>query len=117
LSTAIPALLLVGIAALWWLAAVNARDRACQVAGRFCKANGWQLLDQTVALRRLRPARTPLGWNLLRHYRFEFSPDGGRRMGGEVQFAGTRALRILAETDEGQVIQDLLRRPRSPGTG
>lgn len=114
MNSAIPAFLLLALAVLWWLSAVNARERARQVVGRFCKSNGWQLLDQTVALRSMRPARTDHGWNLYRNYRFDFSPDGGRRFGGEIHFAGARALRILAQTEDGRIIEDFVKKTGSP---
>lgn len=110
LQATFAALLVLGSLVLWWLASIQARDRARTIARAFCKRQGWQLLDQTVALAGMRLKRTNdrLGW--LRRYRFEFSPDGGRRKRGELLLSGNRALRILAETDEGELIEE-----RPPG--
>lgn len=106
LQATFAALLVLGAAVLWWLAAIQARDTARRIARAFCKRQGWQLLDQTVSLAGMRLKRTGdrLGW--LRRYRFEFSPDGGRRQRGELLLAGNRAVRILAETDAGDLIEE-----------
>ena len=100
------ALLVLGMLVLWWLSAVQARDQARTIARGFCRRQGWQLLDQTVALAWFRPRRNHDGWDLVRCYRFEFSPDGGRRSRGELTLVRGRAQRILAETDEGQLIEE-----------
>lgn len=106
MDIAFAAILLLAAVALWWLSAVNARERAREAARAFCLRNRWQLLDQTVALRWLRPIRDGERWCLHRRYRFEFSPDGGRRFRGEVQFNGARVARILAELEDGQMIEE-----------
>ena len=70
---------LVAIAALaWlWLASLNARDAAVEAARRACAADGVQLLDDTVMLTSIRPARDGDGGVVLRRvYRFEFSDTG-----------------------------------------
>lgn len=93
-------LALAAVALAWW-SAVNALDEARGVARRFCKRQGWQLLDQTVALRSLRPIRTPDGLRLKRRYRFDFSPDGTHRRQGEVTLAAGRLIRVWGELEDG----------------
>ncbi|HSH26175.1 MAG TPA: DUF3301 domain-containing protein, partial [Wenzhouxiangella sp.] len=73
------ALLMLAAVVVFWISAVNARDHARDLARSFCKRQGWQLLDQTVALRSLRPVRASNGLRWQRRYRFEFSPDGSAR--------------------------------------
>lgn len=105
-SGPIAALLLIALLALWWLASVNALERARGMAREFCRRQGWQLLDHTVAIASLRPARDAGGWHWVRRYRFDFSPDGGRRLRGELFLARGRPRRFIAETDEGRLIEE-----------
>jgi len=99
------AMLLLGFFILWWYSAMKARDRARDVARRFCERQGWQLLDQTVALSSMRPARADDRLQWRRRYRFDFSPDGGQRRGGELTLLGNRLERITADLDDGQLIE------------
>ncbi|QOC23673.1 DUF3301 domain-containing protein [Wenzhouxiangella sp. AB-CW3] len=100
-------LLLLGAAALYWASAVNARDRARGHARTFCRSQHWQLLDQTVTLAGLWPTRSKRGLQWRRRYRFDFSPDGGQRRGGELTMIGTRLIAIWAEREDGgRVIEE-----------
>lgn len=106
LETPFAAILLLAGACLWWLAAIRSRDLARDHAGRFCARQGWQLLDQTVMLTGMWPARVNdrLCWR--RRYRFDFSPDGGERRSGELILEGTRPAHISAElADGGRLIE------------
>ncbi|RFF29303.1 DUF3301 domain-containing protein [Wenzhouxiangella sediminis] len=95
------ALLLLGAAVVFWISAVNARDRARELARHFCKRQGWQLLDQTVALSSLRPIRTKEGLRWQRRYRFDFSPEGTGRRRGELTLTGGRMIRVWGELEDG----------------
>ncbi len=97
----IAALLLLAATIVFWLSAVNARDRARELARRFCKRQGWQLLDQTVALRSLRPVRSAEGMRWQRRYRFDFSPEGTGRRAGELTLMGQRLVRVWGELEDG----------------
>lgn len=101
LESPLTAVLLLAIVVMWWLSATRAREQARAFAAAFCQRQGWQLLDQTVSLNSMRLARIDdrLGWRL--RYRFEFSPDGGRRQAGEVCMENGRAVRITADLPEG----------------
>lgn len=101
LETPLTAILILAAACLWWLSAIRARDRARSVAADFCQRHGWQLLDQTVALSWMWPARAQDRMSWRRRYRFDFSPDGGGRKSGEVTLLGDRAVSITAELPEG----------------
>ncbi|MFW5926683.1 MAG: DUF3301 domain-containing protein [Wenzhouxiangella sp.] len=98
---ALGGILVLAALGLFWASAINARDRAREVARSFCQRQGWQLLDQTVTLRRLRPVRGERGLEWQRLYRFDFSPDGGRRLSGELSLTGRRLDRIWAEREDG----------------
>ena len=107
LSGTIPFILLLGSVCLWWWTSVQARDRARALARIFCRRQGWQLLDQTVALVHMRPRRTAQGWRVHRSYRFEYSPDGGKRLDGGLQLLGNQPKRIWANAPEGGTIEEL----------
>ena len=100
-NEAVLALLVLGFLALWWHTSVQSRELARELARKFCQRQGWQLLDQTVALASMRPRRNGDRWRMWRRYRFEFSPDGGRRRCGEVALIGHRLDRISAEIGDG----------------
>jgi hypothetical protein len=66
----------------FWLDSLRAREIALGICRAACERRELQLLDQAVALRRLRPAWGPEGLRLRRVYRFDFSEEGvGRRTG------------------------------------
>lgn len=96
------ALLLLAAVVVFWISAVNARDRARELARGFCERQGWQLLDQTVALASLRPVRTAEGLRWQRRYRFDFSPEGTARLRGELTLAGGRVVRVWGELEDGR---------------
>ncbi len=89
-----------GLAALvlaggWWWASMRSRERAVAHARRACRRFSVQLLDETVALRRLRPVRGRDGslrvWRL---YRFEFTRTGAERFAGHVALLGERLMDV-----------------------
>lgn len=84
--------LLVLAAAAWgWHANLQVRERATRAARATCQADGVQFLEETVALRRMRPCRDPQGRLVLcRVYQFDYSRDGVSRQCGFVHFTGAR---------------------------
>lgn len=74
------------LAAFWlWQNALRARERARELAHGLCARAGLQLLDETVAVRRLRLRRVPgEGLRLERCYGFEISVDGADRRRGSL---------------------------------
>lgn len=97
---------LIGIALLiaavgWWITSVQARERAVDLARRFCSLNEWQLLDQTVSLKSAWPCQTANGWRLMRRYGFEFSQDGGNRHRGVLKMLDGHAHEITTDQDIG----------------
>lgn len=104
-NTVIPLLLILGAVALWWSGSVAARDRAIAAARDLCSREGWQLLDETVALAGLRPTRVERGLSLDRRYRFEFSTGDGERSDGGVRMIGQRIHGLWADAPDGRMIE------------
>lgn len=83
------ALLLLGAAAWFWHDTIRAREAGVKAARSACQRAGVQLLDDTVALRTMRPARDEAGHLTLRRvYEFEFSGSGFDRQPGAVVLLG-----------------------------
>lgn len=84
-------LLGIGALAWFWHANLQVRERATRAARATCAADGLQFLEQTVALRRMRPCRDREGRLVLcRIYQFDYSVDGANRAQGFVHFTGRR---------------------------
>lgn len=82
--------LLIGALGVWfWLDGARAREIAVRAAADACVEDGFQFLDETVVLRRLRLIRDDGGrLCVLREYSFEFSDTGNNRQGGRVSLLG-----------------------------
>ncbi|RIX45587.1 MAG: DUF3301 domain-containing protein [Rhodocyclales bacterium GT-UBC] len=84
-------LVFVGLlAAAWlWLDSLKAREIGVAAAQQACAEEGLQLLDETVVIRALRPARDDAGQLRLRRvYGFEYSDNGDNRRAGSVTLVG-----------------------------
>lgn len=78
-----------------WLDSLRARDAGIVAARKTCEHDGLQLLDETVAIARLRLARNEDGQlRLQRTYRFEFSDTGDNRRNGEVTLIGSEVVSL-----------------------
>ena len=86
--------LLILAGGFWlWLDSLKARDIGIAAARAACQAEGLQLLDDTVAIAGLKPARNEDGRLLLRRvYTFEFSDTGDNRRSGSVVLLGHRVI-------------------------
>ena len=85
----IGALILLGLTAWFWYDTIRAREIGVGAARAACQRVGVQLLDDTVALKRVRPARNDSGHLTLRRvYEFEFSGSGFDRQPGAVVLLG-----------------------------
>ena len=82
--------LLVLLACVWLLwDNLKAREAAVAASRDLCKAEGLQLLDDTVVMQSLRPVRGSGGrLNLKRIYVFEYSDTGNDRHKGSVTLIG-----------------------------
>jgi hypothetical protein len=84
------------LAAGWfWLDSLRARDVALDGARRACESEGVQLLDWTVAMKRIRLGRDDEGRRgFQRTYEFEFSDTGNNRIGGSITIVGRQLLSL-----------------------
>ncbi len=88
-------LLLVLATGWFWLDSLRARDFALDGARRACDAEGVQLLDWTVAMKKIRFGRDDEGRRgLQRTYEFEFSDTGNNRIGGSITVIGRQMLAL-----------------------
>jgi hypothetical protein len=95
-------LLMLALAALlwFWYDSMKARERTLGISRLSCQRMQAQLLDETVALTRLRLCRTPGGTvALCRRYRFDFTLDGMTRRSGRVDLQGQRITEVLLDID------------------
>jgi hypothetical protein len=97
-STNVPVLeiitiLVFGAIAALWLDSIKVREAAVHAAKVACAVEGLQLLDDTVAIASLKPARDDKGHlRLQRAYDFEYSDTGDNRLKGSVVMLGRRVL-------------------------
>lgn len=102
--------ILIFIAALlalawFWQDSLKSRERAIRAAALACNEIGAQLLDQTVALKKLKLARAESGHlNLRRIYEFEFSLAGYERLHGRAYVLGQKLEQVQLDRAEGTVI-------------
>lgn len=81
-------LLLIGLVWFWW-DSLKVREQATKLASRACQDAQVQLLDHTVALKKVWLGRKRSGHvALLRSYEFEFSSTGTERRRGLVVVLG-----------------------------
>ncbi len=74
-----------------WLDGQRAREMALTVARQQTTRLGLQLLDESVALRRMRVVRSDRGWPAIaRMFSFEFSDTGDNRRQGFVSLGPDR---------------------------
>lgn len=101
-------LILLGALAWLWMDSFKAREAGMQATRMACESENLQLLDDTVALASLRPARRDDGQFVLRRtYAFEFSDTGDNRRKGSVVLLGSRVLVVnigLRLVTEGTVL-------------
>ena len=82
-------ILLLAAAAWLWLDSLKAREVAVRAARAACSADGLMLLDDTVAIAHLKPARDDEGrLRLQRAYNFEYSDTGNNRLQGSIVLLG-----------------------------
>jgi hypothetical protein len=90
------ALLLLILLCMHFLAAVRVRELAVQAVGRASARDDFQLLDQSVHLRRVSLSRDSSGrWRIWRQYRFDYTYDGVERRQGLVTMLGQQLQSIL----------------------
>jgi len=73
---------------LAWYSGARARESAIAIGRSACEQEGYQFLDDSVALQRFGLRWTPSGVRLRRMYRFEYSVEGTLRETGYVLLLG-----------------------------
>ena len=88
-------MLVAGVILAWLWRGLGARDRALAMVRQHCDRSDLQLLDESIALTRLRLGRNQRSrLGLIRRYGFEFTVTGERRYPGWIELHGQRLLRI-----------------------
>ena len=85
------------LALLAWLVwdSLRAREAAVAASRKACSEEGFQFLDDTVAIESVRPARDEAGTlRIKRVYGFEYSESGDSRRKGAVVVLGARVLLV-----------------------
>jgi len=86
-------IIILGGLAWLWFDSLRAREAAVRAARAACTAEGLMLLDDTVAISNLKPARDDDGHlQLQRAYDFEYSDTGNNRLKGSVVLRGHRVM-------------------------
>ena len=94
----VAALLGLGLAVLFALDSLRARERAVRAGRETCKRYELQFLDDTVSFAKLRLARDDEGrMKILRTYTFEFTETGNTRRQGAVVMLGQELRDIQLE--------------------
>jgi hypothetical protein len=85
-------LLCIAAVAMWWYHALRLRERAIAHARHLCERHGLQLLDDSVALHRLRMNWRQGGLRVTREYRFDTSLGGNDRCAASITLLGDRVV-------------------------
>ena len=100
-------MILALFAVLWfWRDSLRTRERAIQASRLACRQLDVQLLDDTVALIKLRLCRTRSGtMALCRLYEFDFTVDGEQRRSGTISMRGQSIEDIVLDIDSSKNLQ------------
>jgi hypothetical protein len=86
----------------FWADSLRVREQALRVCAKACKQINAQLLDETVALRRLGVSRNQNGHAVWRRtYRFEYTFDGSQRQRGSVIMRGRAVETVAIQSPDG----------------
>ena len=89
-------LLILGALSLHFLQAMRIRELALQAVGHASRRDDFQLLDQSVHIRRISLSRDEKGrWRVWRQYRFDYSYDGVERRQGFVIMLGKQLQAVV----------------------
>jgi hypothetical protein len=89
-------LFLLGALGLYFLQAMRVRELALQAVAHASRRDDFQLLDQSVHIRRLSLSRDERGrWRVWRQYRFDYSHDGVERRQGFVIMLGKKLQAVV----------------------
>jgi hypothetical protein len=101
--------ILVLFAVAWlWVDSLKAREAAVKAGRNACTAEGLMLLDDTVAIRSLKPARNSDGRvELQRAYDFEYTDNGNNRLHGSIVLLGNRVLLLNVGVRDAPAVRTL----------
>jgi len=89
----IASLIIIALVAWFWSDSLRAREAGVKAVRRACEEEGLQLLDETISLFSMKPARNDYGRMVLRRvYQFEFSDTGENRRRGSVHLLGQQVV-------------------------
>ena len=92
-------LLGLGGACLYFLSSMRIRELAVQAVAAASRRDDFQLLDQSVHIRRISLSRDGEGrWRIWRQYRFDYTYDGVERRQGFVIMLGRVLQSVLVST-------------------
>ena len=98
---------LLALGVWFWIDSLRARELTIQRCKLFCNQNRVQLLDQSIHVRKIFPARQQGRLGLRRFYAFEFSINGADRYNGvAVEFKNRIEYLSLLHPD-GEIIEQL----------
>ena len=96
------ALIALTLLVWFWADSMRARERALRASASACGEIDAQLLDQSVALRRIGITRNRnRGATFIRTYRFEYTVDGTNRLRGSVVIRGHRVETVVLQSPDG----------------
>ncbi len=88
--------LLFGLGALYFMSAIRVRELAIRAVHGASRNEDFQLLDETVHIRRVSMSRDRTGrWRVWRQYRFDYTYDGVQREQGFVVMLGKQLETIV----------------------
>ena len=95
-------IIILALVVWFWAESLRAREHALRACAMACRKINAQLLDETVALRRLSIARDDNGRAVWRRtYRFEYTLDGKQRMRGSVVMRGRSVETVAVQSPDG----------------
>jgi len=94
---------------IWfWQDSLRSREIAVFYARQYCQSLSYQILDETVAVKMLKPGRELMGnFVFYRHYQFEFSLNGYDRYNGSVFLIGQKPTSIQLNHPDGIIIDEM----------
>ena len=101
-------LVMLGLIIWFWQDSLRSREIAVFFTRQYCQSLTCQILDETVALKALKPGRNLLGnFAFYRHYQFEFSLNGYDRYSGNVFLIGQKPTSIQLNHPDGIIIDEM----------
>ena len=88
-------LIIIGTVVWFWFDSLKSREAGIRTVRQACEEEGLQLLDETISVIHMKPARNEYGrLVLLRVYQFEFSDTGENRRRGSLHLMGQQVVML-----------------------